>query len=230
MITLNERLANHITPWHLAMKALEHDLRVAMPAIVQSYDEATQTVAVLPAIREQILNKQRIAIPTNIPLLSRVPIIMMRAGNFVMTMPIQAGDECLLVASDACIDGWWQNGGVQNQVELRRHDISDCCAIFGLWSQQRLVPNYSTTAAQLRSLDGTTVVEVGDNEITVQAQTVNVQATGTATVSGQQVNVTGSESVTISGNNQTTIDGVNFLEHTHTGVTAGGGVTGPVVP
>jgi hypothetical protein len=212
------------------MKALEHDLRVAMPAIVQSFDVATQTVAVLPAIREQILNKQRIAIPTPLPLVSRVPIIMLRAGNFILTMPIQAGDECLLVVSDACIDGWWQNGGVQNQIDLRRHDISDACAIFGLSSQQRLVPNYSTSAAQLRSLDGTTVVEVGSGEITIKATTVNVQATGTANVTGQNVNVTGSQSVAIAGNGQTTIEGKNFLTHTHAGVTAGGGVTGPVVP
>jgi phage baseplate assembly protein gpV len=85
-----------------------------------------------------------------------------------------------------------------------------------------VISGYSTSAAQLRSLDGNTVVEVGNGEITVKANNVTVQ--------GQQVNVTGSESVAISGNNQTTIDGVNFKEHTHSGVTAGGGVTGPVVP
>jgi hypothetical protein len=230
MITLNERLANHTTPWHLAMKATEHNLRVAMPAIVQSFDEATQTVVVQPAIREQILNEQRVPIPTTLPLISYVPIVMMRAGDFVLTLPIQQGDECLLIISDACIDAWWQSGGVQNQIDLRRHDLSDACAIFGIWSQPRLVPNYSTSAAQLRSLDGNTVIEVGSGEVTIKAQAVNVQATGTATVSGQQVNVTGSESVAISGNNQTTIDGVNFKEHTHSGVTSGGGVTGPVVP
>jgi aerobic-type carbon monoxide dehydrogenase small subunit (CoxS/CutS family) len=75
---------------------------------------------------------------------------------------------------------------------------------------------------QLRSDDGNTVVEVGTGEVTIKANTI--------TVTGQQVNVTGSTQVVISGNDQTTIDGVNFLEHTHSGVTAGGGVTGPVVP
>lgn len=222
MITLNERLGNATTPWMLALKLLDRDLRVAMPAIVQSFDEDTQTVVVQPAITEQMLNEQRVPVPTDLPLISFVPIVMLRAGNFVCTMPIQQGDECLLIISDACIDAWWQSGGVQNQIDLRRHDLSDACAIFGIWSQPKLIPNYSTAAAQLRTLDGTTVVEVGDDEVTIKGTTVTVQAT--------QVNVTGSESVTISGNNQTTIDGVNFKEHTHSGVTAGGGVTGPVVP
>lgn len=232
-LTLDERLANSTSQWSKALKLHSHGTRVAMPAIVQSFDEATQTVVVQPAIREQVMktvNGQKTAVATTLPVISFVPIVIPRAGNFVLTMPIQAGDECLLVISDACLDAWWQSGDVQNQMELRRHNMTDACAIFGIWSQPNLIPNYSTTAAQLRTVDGTAVVEVGASEITVKAVTVNVQATGTATVSGQQVNVTGSESVTISGNSQTTIDGVNFLEHTHTGVTSGGGVTGPVVP
>jgi hypothetical protein len=221
MITLNERLGSATTAHHLALKLLDHDLRVAMPAIVQSFDEDTQTVVVLPAIREQMLNKQRVPVPTDLPPISYVPIVLPRGGEYVLTMPIQPGDEGLLVIADACIDAWYQSGGLQNQIDLRRHDLTDAFFIVGCWSQPRKLSNYSTSKAQLRSLDGNTVIELGSSEITIKAPTVNVQAT--------QVNVTGSEKVTISGNNQTTIDGVNFKEHTHTGVTAGGGVTGPVV-
>jgi hypothetical protein len=222
MITLNERLANATTPWMLALKQLDHDLRVAMPAIVQSFDEATQTVVVQPAIREQMLNKQRVPIPTALPLISFVPIVLPRAGGYALTMPIQQGDEGLLVIADACFDAWYQSGGVQNQIDLRRHDLSDAFFIAGCWSQPRKLSNYSGSAAQLRSDDGQTVIELGGGEITIKANTI--------TVTGLQVNVTGSEKVTISGNGQTTVDGVNFLQHTHSGVTAGGGVTGPVVP
>lgn len=221
MITLNERLANATTPWMLALKVLDHDLRVAMPAIVQSFDEDTQTVVVLPAIREQMLNKQRVPVPTALPPISYVPIVLPRGGEYVLTVPIQPGDEGLLVIADSCIDAWYQSGGVQNQIDLRRHDLTDAFFIVGCWSQPRKLSNYSTSTAQLRSLDGNTVIELGSGEITIKASTVTVQ--------GTQVNVTGSEKVTISGNNQTTIDGVNFKEHTHSGVTAGGGVTGPVV-
>jgi hypothetical protein len=231
MITLTERLANETEQWSKAAKLLSHEIRVAMPGIIQSFDPVKQTVVVQVAITEQMLNPAtRVPIPTTIGVISDVPIYMPRAGGFSLTMPVKAGDECLLIFADACIDAWWQSGGTQNQIELRRHDLSDAFAILGPWNQQRVLPNYSTTAAQLRSDDGNTVIEVGSGEVTIKAATVNVQATGTATVSGQQVNVTGSQKVTISGNSQTTIDGKNFLTHTHSGVTAGGGVTGPVVP
>lgn len=222
MLSLIERLANATSPFHAALKEHGASLRVAIPGIVQSFDEDAQTVTVQPAINEAMLDENNVPISETLPLLSHVPIVMPRAGGFELTLPVQAGDECLVVFSDMCIDGWWQSGGTQNQIELRRHDLSDAIAILGPWSQQRLISGYSTSAAQLRSDDGQTVIEVGSGEVKITANTV--------TVTGQQINVTGSESVSISGNNQTTIDGVNFKEHTHSGVTAGGGVTGPVVP
>jgi hypothetical protein len=188
---------------------------------VQSFDAQKQTVTVQVAITERVLDKNNIPQPTKIPVLTDLPICLPRAGGFALTMPIQAGDEGLAVFGDTCIDGWYQLGGVQNQVEIRRHDLSDGFFIPGVWSQPNVIADYSTEAAQLRSIDGNTVIEVGSGEVTIKATNVTVQA--------EQVNVTGSESVTISGNNQTTVDGVNFKEHTHSGVTAGGGVTGPVV-
>lgn len=223
MITLSERLARPTDQWAAALKVFGHELRVAMPGIIQSFDPVKQTVVVQPAITEQMLDPITGAPkPVTLPLISDVPIIIPRAGGFTLTVPVTAGDECLLIFADACIDAWWQSGGTQNQIDKRRHDLSDAFAILGPWNQQRLLPNYSTTAAQLRSDDGNTLIEVGSGEVTIKAANVTVQA--------QQVSVTGSEKVTIAGNNQTTIDGVDFLNHTHSGVTAGGGVTGPVVP
>jgi hypothetical protein len=221
MITLSERLARPTDQWAAALKVFGHELRVAIPGIIQSFDPVKQTVVVQPAITEQML-KSDVPTPTTLSLISDVPILLPRAGGFSLTVPIKAGDECLLIFADACIDAWWQSGGTQGQIDKRRHDLSDAFAILGPWNQQRVLPNYSTTAAQLRSDDGNTIIEVGSGEVTIKAANVTVQA--------QQVSVTGSEKVTIAGNNQTTIDGVDFLNHTHSGVTTGGGVTGPVVP
>lgn len=92
-----------------------------------------------------------------------------------------------------------------------------------------MLSSYSTSKAQLRTEDGTVMVEVGTNEATVTAPTVTVNATGTATVQGSTVHVTGSTTVTISGNNTTSVDGKDFLSHVHSGVATGGGTSGPVV-
>jgi hypothetical protein len=222
MITLLERLARPTDQWAAALRVHSHELRVAIPGIIQSFDPVKQTVVVQPAITEQMVDPITGAPkPVTLPLISDVPIIIPRAGGFTLTVPVTAGDECLVVFADMCIDAWFQSGGTQNQIDKRRHDLSDAFAILGPWNQRRVLPNYSTTAAHLRSDDGNTIIEVGSGEVTIKAANVTVQA--------QQVRVTGSEKVTIAGNNQTTIDGVDFLNHTHSGVTAGDDATGPVV-
>ncbi len=189
-------------------------LRVALPAIVHTFDPVAQTVSVQVAIREKMLQD---LVPTDVTirLIEDIPIVFPRAGNCALTLPVKAGDECLVIFADMCIDGWWQAGGIQNQMDKRRHDLSDGFAIVGVWNQTRNLPNYSSSTAQLRSDDGRVVVEVDpvSNAVNIQAPTVNVNG-------GQQVNIVGA------GN--TTIEGKNFLLHKHTGVQTGGGTSGPV--
>lgn len=212
---LPDSAANSISSTQVAAK-----IRVAIPAIIQSFDATKQTVVVQPAIMESVRLSGGLA-TLNLGLVADVPIIMPRAGGYSLTLPIQAGDECLLIIADRCIDAWFQSGGQQAPVEVRRHSISDAFAILGPWSNPRDLTSYSVSAAQLRSDDGNTLIEVGAGEVTIKANNVSVQA--------QQVTVAGSTNVHITGAGNTTIEGKNFLTHTHSGVTAGGGVTGPVV-
>jgi phage baseplate assembly protein gpV len=155
-------------------------------------------------------------VPTikDLPLLVDVPVVLPRAGGFVLSFPVAAGDECLVVFSDTNMDAWWQAGGVQNPVDRRRHALADGFAILGPWSQQRRLSSYSATATQLRNEAGTVVVELAANTITVQAPTVNVTA---------------SSHVYISGSGHTSIEGKDFLTHTHSGVASGGSTSGPVI-
>lgn len=198
------------------------DLRVAMPGIIQAFDPVKQTVDVQPAIMEMIsLNVVTTAVP--IAKLSQVPIMLPRAGNVVLTLPITAGDECLLLSADMCIDAWWKSGGVQKQKRKRRHDLSDCFAILAPWSQPKAISSYATSTAQLRSLDGTVLVEVDPTG------TVNITAPHVNVSGATQVNVTSSTKVNINGSGHTTIEGKDFLTHQHTGVTTGGGDSGPVL-
>ncbi|MGI8773189.1 MAG: Gp138 family membrane-puncturing spike protein [Acidobacteriaceae bacterium] len=244
MIHLEERLISQSGQWDRKLMALERHVRVALPGIVQSFDAAKQTVTVRLAVREVMLTTQETPyLPDSLthvemPLLEEVPIFLPRAGGFTLTMPIAAGDECEIVFSDMDFQAWWQSGGVQNQIANRRHDLSDAIAHFGPWSQPRVLGNYSTASAQLRSDDGTVAVDVAANAVTVTAPTVTVNASQNATVNAQQtvtvegrtVNVNGQSQVNVSGNGQTIIEGVNFREHVHTGGTImPGSLTGPVV-
>lgn len=209
MITTDERAPSERREQDLKLRQTVNNVRVAMPGIIQSFDATEQTVTVQCAIREKI-NMDGNLSWQEIPLLLDVPIIFPRAGNYILTMPIQAGDECLVVFGDSCMDAWWQSGGVQNQIDCRRHDLSDGYAIVGLYSQPRRITNYSTNTAQLRNLSGSAYVELSGNDVNIVGGNVTISAT----------------SVTIGGS--TTIDGRGFMGHTHTGVQTGGGSTGGV--
>ena len=186
-------------------------IRCHVPGIVQSYDAAQQTVTVQVAIRESLILEDGTEKWVDIPLLLDVPIVFPRAGGYVLTLPITHGDEVLVCFGDSCIDAWWQNGGVQNQIDIRRHDLSDAFAIPGPWSQPRRVSNYSTNSCQLRNEAGTAYVELSGSTINIVGGAVNISAS----------------SVTIGGS--TTIDGRSFMGHGHSGVQTGGGTTGGVV-
>jgi len=220
-LTFQQRLRNPTAQWAAARWQMLCDLRVAAPGIVQSFDAARQTASVKVAVTENILDPGTLApTPEEIPLLTDVPVVLYRAGGYVLTLPIAAGDECLLIFGDSDYSAWWQSGGVQNQIVRRRHDLSDSFAIVGLWSQPNAVAGYSTDSVQLRSVDGTRKVEVGaDISIAVTGAKVNVTSDTEIDVSAPTVKIEGGG---------TSIDAKNFLNHKHSGVTTGGGQSGPV--
>lgn len=154
-------------------------LRVACPGIIQSFNEEEQTVVVQLALRELISRENLSQEWIDIPLLLDVPIVVPRAGNYCMTFPIKQGDECLVIFADMCIDAWFSYGGIQNQLERRRHDLSDGFAILGVWSQPNRIKNYSTNSTQLRNLDGTSYIEIKGNDINLIG---NVKVNGRSVV------------------------------------------------
>ena len=156
-----------------------------------------------------------------------------------MTFPIAEGDECLVVFGARCIDAWWQLGGVQGQAELRMHDLSDGFVLAGVRSQPRAF-DVNTDAAQLRSDDGSTLIELNPTAQTIKmtapnGATINANTTinGTLHVTGA---VTCDSTLAVGGN--TTVGGTlaatgnitgagkSLNSHTHSGVQPGSGNTG----
>jgi hypothetical protein len=107
-----------------------------------------------------------------------VPIVFPSAGGFSLTVPVVPGDECLLIFSDTCIDSWWQSGGVQDPMCLRRHDLSDAFAILGPKSQIKKLTGYSTDSVQLRNEAGDVFVEVTHTNINLIVANTRVMVNG----------------------------------------------------
>lgn len=139
---------------------ISSQLRVAMPGIVQSFDASKVTCVVQPAIKGVLTDSKGNVQSVNLPLLVDVPVVFPRGGGVTMTFPIKSGDECLVVFADRCIDFWWQNGGIQEAIDPRQHDLSDAFAFIGVQSQKQKISQISTDAMQLRSDDGATYFEV----------------------------------------------------------------------
>lgn len=179
--------------WRSILRQAFMDLRCAAPAIVQAFDPVKQVVTVQIAVSELV---QFQGGPQWIPInpIYNVPIILPRAGGFALTLPIEEGDEGILIFCDACIDLWWANGGVQPpegaplvqpQFERRRHDLTDCGFYPGMWSQPNVLQNYSTESAQLRSDDGTVIIDVAEEGVTITAPTLVVNCSGEVSIDSE---------------------------------------------
>jgi len=177
-ISVTEMLGSMTEPFLKLMDSYSFYIKCAAPGIIKSFDRVKQTVTVQLVIKERFTNEDGTTEDVKVKPLYDVPIFMPRAGNFILTMPIAVGDECLVVFGDNCYDTWYQNGGEENlQNEKRRHDLSDGFAIVGIWSQPRKVSNYSTDSAVLRNLDNDSYVEVKESTINViTTNNVNVEA------------------------------------------------------
>lgn len=206
------------------------NLHTCLPGIIVSYDPAKQTAQVQPAIKRIFTERG----PINLPVCVDVLVLFPAGGNFVLTFPIQANDECLLWFSERCIDLWFTYGSVQAPFEYRLHDLSDGFAFVGLSSLPRSIPSVQTGSAELRLRNRSTRVTItaaGDVEIVNAAGSVILLANGNVNIVAPTVAITGNVTVTGTVVAQGNVIGAgkSLQTHVHSGVTAGAANTGQPV-
>ncbi|MDC3563521.1 Gp138 family membrane-puncturing spike protein [Escherichia coli] len=197
-------------------------LRVSLPGTIKSFDPESVTCEVelstfgLSATAKRgSTSVDRIKSEDGYyPVIQDIPVVFPRGGGCTLTFPVKAGDECLVIFSDRCIDFWWQNGETQNTSRTRSHSFSDAFVIPGPQSQAKKISSISASAAQLRTDDGSAFVEVAaDGAVTITSPQITlngpVQVNGAITSTGDQ-----------------TANGISQINHTHGGVESGGSSTG----
>lgn len=233
-----ERIADEETALREAFDGLRSGLWTALPGIIQGFNAGAQTCSVQPAIKAQIRQQSGEIVSVPLPLLVDCPVQFPSGGGCSLTFPVKSGDECLVVFASRCIDGWWQAGGVQEQAELRMHDLSDGFAILGFRSQPRALGGVSTSTTQLRNDAGDTFVDLDPS-----GKVIKVKAPGGITLDAPMVTMTGAIAVqnsqgaatacAITGNTnftgQVRANGKRIDDsHTHSGVQPGSGTSGTV--
>ncbi|WP_434524380.1 phage baseplate assembly protein V [Photorhabdus asymbiotica] len=248
MINTDERLNRPEAVFFSMQEVISAGLYVSLPCIIQSFDADAVTVTAQPAIRWKIRKKNGEQESISLPLLVDVPVVFPRGGGVTLTFPVKAGDECLVVFADRCIDYWWQSGGIQEPVDPRQHSLSDGFALIGPQSQQQKISNISISTAQLRSDDGAAYIELdpGSHNVTVITPAkLTATANGGTEITSPEIILNGN--VTINGNlsqgmgagggtatiqgpvtvsNDVTAAGISFKNHVHSGVQSGGSNTG----
>ena len=138
-----------------ALADFQRYLNTGMPAKVISWDGG-QLVTVRPMIKFIDVDGSEVTFPDIPDVLVQYP----GGKGLVLTFPIEAGDECFVTFSQACIDSWWATGSVIEMLSTRKHDLSDGFAHFGFRSKLNTVPRVDADAIALRTLGGSAFLKI----------------------------------------------------------------------
>ena len=184
-------------------------INTAIPGIIQSFDSSKQTVAVVPAIKMRTMidgNESFVQLPK----ILEVPIVFPIAATkgFALTIPVSAGDSCLLIFSQRAIDNWHDRDGVQipesSGSGSRHHDLTDAFAILSPVPLPNVLSNWENNGIELRNTSKTSRITVKDEEIEIQCSNTSifVNADGTIVINASASITATSPLTTFNGNVQ----------------------------
>ncbi len=112
------------------------ELNTSLPGIIKSYDPATRTATVQPAMKRTTVDGKT---PRR-PLLLDVPVIFPYSGVQGITFPLKEETPCLLVFSQRSLDDWVTTREEDVVTDARLHDINDAFCIPGPNSPDAATP------------------------------------------------------------------------------------------
>lgn len=131
----------------------------SIPGHIISFDPETQTAQVQIGIVRVDINGKRF----NPPPLIKCPVVLTGGSNFIIEHKIEPKDECLIIFSQRCIDGWVNSGGIANNPILRYHEFDDAIIIMGVRSQPNKVSNFENNGIRLRNKDASAYIWLKDD-------------------------------------------------------------------
>lgn len=189
-----------------------------LPAVVISYDRATNLAVVQPTIT--LLTTDGVAVSR--PAVASVPVLAYGGGGYLINFPLQPGNKGWIEACDRDISLYMQAQQEESQPNtLRLHSFEDSRFIPDVFAQYELAPT-AAGALTIQSTDGAVSVTLSGDTVTIRAPTVDIVAGDVATVTAPAINLVGP--VDIDGG--LTVDGIVFGTHRHSGITSGGSNSG----
>lgn len=149
--------------------------------IIKAFDAGSQTATIELVLQRQVYNNPGSGIlnapggnpqppvpapPTIVayPTLFQVPVMVLSGGTGVLTMPIAAGDTCVVLFNDRDLDPWKAQGAAPAPPNsMRVHSIADGIAFVGVRPMTNPQAGYSATKAQLKNNGGEVSVDAKVN-------------------------------------------------------------------
>tara|TARA_R110000787_G_scaffold201578_1_gene312390 strand:- start:3120 stop:3767 length:648 start_codon:yes stop_codon:yes gene_type:complete len=208
---LNVVLANRIA-----------DIHICMPGIIIEYDYTKQRAKVQPSLNQKYNDDEIV----ELPIIHNVPVIHPSSGGASITFPVNKGDSVSLHFSERSLEEWLSVGGKNvTPDDPRQNNLTDAIAYIGLNPFSVTSPAENNTDLLIK-YGGSKIKLKPGGVVDIESTTININAT--------DVNLSGkltAENVEATSELKGTtglIGGKDFATHTHSGVTPGPGVSGPV--
>lgn len=156
--------------------------------IIKSFDAGNQTATIQLALKTVIsVAPDGTRTLQERPLILECPCFFPFGGGSYLSMPIQAGDNCIVLFNDREIDNWFQNGGMQTPSTYRTHDSSDAFALVGIKNLQTAIGDYIVNGCRL-AYNATSRMTLTNNQIETIAELFlhngDMRITGDLTIEG----------------------------------------------
>jgi len=222
---MDMRIAGEVQTQREIIDRAMMQMNTCIPGVIESFDTATQTASVVPAITMRT-NIDGEAGYLELPKIISVPIVFPFAATsgFAITLPIKKGDPCLLVFSQRAIDNWHLKGDIQPPEEgtgSRHHDLTDAFAMFAPSPLPLVLGSWETEGIEIRNRAKTSRITIKNGTIDIETVT-QVTLTAPLTQVNGDMNVSG----TITAGVDVITNSKHFKTHVHGGVYPGSGNTG----
>lgn len=142
---------------------------------IDSFDAVRMKANIIPLLRDK--NGE------DLQLLIEVPVMMLKAGPFIIRPPYNKGDIVIVVFADGDIENVLLSGDVSNRNSKREHSLDDAMILGGVMPFIEDMPSSNTNDLVIgkRDLSSSIILkEDGDIEI---------KASGDVNITGQNINL-----------------------------------------
>lgn len=138
----------------IAIDGMLLDFRVALPGIIKSYDNSTQTAEVTLMVKRVMEDTRGDFVEESFPPLPDVPVVFPRGGSYGITFPMSVGDNVLVLFCDMSIDQWRAKNRESAPEDLRMHDSNAPVCIPGLYATGQEFQSANATSLVMGKDDG----------------------------------------------------------------------------